>query len=280
MTTGIIYLAKNTISNKCYVGQTTRTLEQRKKEHLKNTIKEGYKFGKALRKYPEASWEWSILAEVPLEELNDYERFFIKDLDSFKKGYNCNAGGAWKDEGNPKHDSTIYELWHPEYGEIRETISDLCKRHNSFAKHFSGLLTGKRQHINGYVLLKNKEDYNDIFKVHSFYHPDYGVVVSSANDLFKNYRESFKSENCQLYNIIYERSYLCFGWCLAKYKNCYKDLVDKSEYITLTHSEHGTLTLKRSEWKRQYGIVDSGMTYLLNGRYKSSRGWSLVKETI
>lgn len=280
MTTGIIYLAKNTISNKCYVGQTTRTLEVRKKEHLKHTIKNSYKFGSALRKYPESSWEWSILIEVSSKELDEYERYFIKDLNCFKNGYNCNAGGEWKDEGNPRHDTTIYELWHPEHGEIRETISELSKRHSSFTKHFSGLVSGKRKHINGYVLLSNKDNYEKIIRIYSFYRPEVGVVTCTTKELFLTYRNYFTCKENPINALTSKKVKIQYGWVLVENKDIYEDLVDISQHLTLTHPEHGTLTLKRSEWKKQYGLVDSGMTYLLNGRYKSSHGWSLVKENI
>ena len=40
MQTGIIYQVFNKISKKSYIGQTVRSLNERKREHLKNTIKE------------------------------------------------------------------------------------------------------------------------------------------------------------------------------------------------------------------------------------------------
>lgn len=273
MTTGIVYLAKNKISGKCYVGQTTRTLEIRKVEHLKGTIKDGFKFGRALRKYPIDSWEWSILIEVDAADLDENERFFIKDLNSNKNGYNCNDGGGFKGIGNPRYDTTIYELWHPEFGEIKETISDLCKRHNSFSKHFYLLLKGERQHINNYVLLKNKDKYQDIIKTYDFYHPEVGIITCTTKELFDTYRHHFSdSENC-LYTLTNKRVKIHFGWVLAENKDNYKDILDPSGYLTLWHPELGTKTMKRSEWKKQYKIADSAMTYLINGRYKSSHGW-------
>lgn len=276
MSTGIIYLAKNTISNKCYVGQSTRPLEIRKKEHLNTTAKADYKFARALRKYPLNSWEWTILAEVPVEELNEYEYFFINDLDSFKNGYNTLSGLSWSEGGNPTYNPTIYKLYHPECGIIEETISELCKRHESFSSHFSLLLKGERQHINGYVLLDNKDNYESIIKSYDFYHPEVGVVTCTTKELFNRYRDYFKSKENRIHMLTNNTVSIHHGWCLAENKERYEDLLDISSRVTLTHPEHGTLTLKRSEWKKQYGIVDSAMSYLLNGRYKSSRGWSLV----
>lgn len=278
MAIGIIYLAKNLISGKCYVGQTTRTLEQRKKEHYWKTIKDDYKFGRALQKYKGTDWEWSILAEVPIEELTNYEIFFIKDLDCFKNGYNTLSGETWASTGNPKYNSTIYELWHPEHGAIKETLGELYSRSVSFG-HISELIKGKRFQIDGYVLPENKEKYNKIFKKYDFYHPDHGVITCTAFELFENYKQYFDTKKCYVYNLTGKKVKLYFGWCLAENKDKYEDLVDTSAYLTLTHQEHGTLTLKKSEWKKRFNLLDSAMTNLKNGNYKSSRGWRFVPDS-
>lgn len=39
--------------------------------------------------------------EVEVEKLDEYERFFIKDLDTYYNGYNSCRGGGWKGEGSP-----------------------------------------------------------------------------------------------------------------------------------------------------------------------------------
>lgn len=273
MTTGIIYLAKNTISKKCYVGQTIRTLEQRKKEHLWHTIKADYKFGRALQKYPLDSWEWSVLAEVPIEELDECEIFFIEDLDTFNNGYNTLISNNWKGAGNPRKNYVTYELWHPQHGTVEENINELCKRSTSFG-HIHELLRGVRLHIAGFVLPENKDKYDSIVKNYDFYHPDYGAITCTTMELFRQYPDHFKKE-CNIYNLTARKVKVCAGWCLAENKENYKDLADISGYVTLSHSEHGTLTLKKSEFKKNYGLTDSGISYLISGRNKSTRGWTL-----
>lgn len=51
---GIIYKATNLIDGKIYIGQTTRTLEKRRKEHEKPS-KHNYLFQRAIRKYGKAN---------------------------------------------------------------------------------------------------------------------------------------------------------------------------------------------------------------------------------
>ena len=56
---GIIYLIKNKINNKCYIGQTIRSLEKRWKEHCSKT---GCSvINTSIKKYLPDNFEVSIL---------------------------------------------------------------------------------------------------------------------------------------------------------------------------------------------------------------------------
>lgn len=95
---GIIYLAKNKINNKVYVGQTIRDLELRKKVHVRSALQgSDYLFHRALRKYGSDNFEWSVLEESLNENLNDLEKKYIKYYQSYaaesKTGYNMTIGG-------------------------------------------------------------------------------------------------------------------------------------------------------------------------------------------
>ena len=106
---GIIYLAKNLINNKVYVGQTINSLTRRKSAHLlaAYSAKDNLYFHKAIKKYGEDSFEWKILKEFNLETkeelklaLNESEKFFITlyDSNSSEKGYNLTSGGDSQQE--------------------------------------------------------------------------------------------------------------------------------------------------------------------------------------
>ena len=93
---GQIYFIKNTTNGKGYVGQTTRTLEIRWKEHLKNTLalKDRLPLYKALAHYGKEAFTIELLEECPDELLNEREIFWIKEKETFgEKGYNCTTGG-------------------------------------------------------------------------------------------------------------------------------------------------------------------------------------------
>ena len=101
--TMLIYLITNKVNNKVYVGQTTRTLDQRWKDY-----KSSYKSIKletsgwrpiiaAMQKYNIESFKVEIIKDNILtqKELDYYEIFYIKKYDSTNpgKGYNIELGG-------------------------------------------------------------------------------------------------------------------------------------------------------------------------------------------
>ena len=89
----IIYVITNLLNGKKYVGQTTRTLEERFSEH--KFCKDSY-IGKAIRKYGEENFKAEVLEECStLEELNEREKYWIAKLNTLvPNGYNLNGGGS------------------------------------------------------------------------------------------------------------------------------------------------------------------------------------------
>jgi group I intron endonuclease len=93
----IVYLIRNTINGKCYVGQTTQTLQRRLNTH-KTKAKSGSTSPLycAIRKYGWDSFEVSVLTVVDnLEALNEAERKYVAEYRSTDRefGYNLAEGG-------------------------------------------------------------------------------------------------------------------------------------------------------------------------------------------
>lgn len=88
----IIYKAQNKINGKLYIGQTSKTLEERIKAHLWNN--QTY-FQRALRKYGVQSFDWSTVdSSEDRDVLNDKEEYWISYFNSkVPNGYNITDGG-------------------------------------------------------------------------------------------------------------------------------------------------------------------------------------------
>lgn len=106
MKTWTVYLRRNKVNNKVYVGITVKTPEQRAgkngKWYLQNTRN---KFARAIKKYSWDAFETTIIATGLNEKTAlAYERFWIAVFDSYKNGYNSTPGGdCTSDEFRKKH---------------------------------------------------------------------------------------------------------------------------------------------------------------------------------
>ena len=91
---GYIYIIRNKINNKVYIGQTTQTINVRFTNHkMASRTGEDTKFYRAMRKYGEENFYPEQLEEVEVKDLNDRERYWIKQYNSYYNGYNSTLGG-------------------------------------------------------------------------------------------------------------------------------------------------------------------------------------------
>lgn len=109
---GNIYIIKNTINDKVYIGQTLFDVETRWKQHLQEAKKHTNRhLYNAINYYGEDKFYYEILVkDVEDKDLNDLEKHYIKLYDSFNSGYNMTIGG----EGGSIYDinvKQVYELW-------------------------------------------------------------------------------------------------------------------------------------------------------------------------
>lgn len=95
----IIYKVTNKINNKVYIGQSTLSLEERKRYHYLdcNKTSDNTYFHNALRKYNKNDFTWEILEDdiTSMDELNAKEIYYIALYNSTNKdvGYNLKSGG-------------------------------------------------------------------------------------------------------------------------------------------------------------------------------------------
>lgn len=94
---GYIYIIKNLINDKVYIGQTSRNIEARWNQHKAAALRgenQGIILYNAIRKYGIENFYISQLEEVDLNNLNEREIYWIKFYNSqTPNGYNVRAGG-------------------------------------------------------------------------------------------------------------------------------------------------------------------------------------------
>jgi group I intron endonuclease len=126
---GEIYLAKNKINGKPYIGQTRTHImnhgkyrpfgsQKRWIQHVSEAIgnykHQSTKLNNAIRKYGSNAFEVIVLETCPLDCLNDLEKIYIEEFDSINNGYNLTHGGDKKfmtEEGKLKVANTLIEYY-------------------------------------------------------------------------------------------------------------------------------------------------------------------------
>ena len=109
---------------------TEKTLEHRVKQHLSDTKRLNNKLHSALKKYPIDDWNIEILEEcADRTQLQEREKYFIKQYNTFVDGYNMTNGGDGMDSENA---SKLKKMWYEtENGKIKkQKLSEQFKYNN------------------------------------------------------------------------------------------------------------------------------------------------------
>ena len=168
---GFIYKITNTINQKCYIGQTVKTLEKRFSQHKNNYIKPYFQqivLYKAFKKYGIENFTFEEVEEVSNELLDEREKYWIKFYNSYYDGYNSTIRGRdislyeWDEE-------EVIALYHQEKSARKvakiircdhSTIDAILNRNNverySTANQFSKPLYFKKE--NEYFEFENTTD--------------------------------------------------------------------------------------------------------------------------
>jgi hypothetical protein len=92
----IIYKAENIVSGEVYIGATTKSLDERKKDHIKNSKKgKTYAFQNAIGTYGADAFKWQQIDTAnSTDELAQKEKEYISKYDAKDNGYNSIGGGG------------------------------------------------------------------------------------------------------------------------------------------------------------------------------------------
>lgn len=124
-----IYIIKNKINNQCYIGQSVN-ITRRWRQH-KEAVANGVKtpLYLAIQKYGIDNFDFQILEECSIEELNDREIYWIEKYDSYYKGYNQTRGG--------QQYSHNVKLSDEDYDKIVQLLQDSSYTQKEISKMFS-----------------------------------------------------------------------------------------------------------------------------------------------
>lgn len=151
--TSYIYIIKTPCSNKVYIGQTRRNIEQRFKEHKTRDI--DTKLAQAFDKYGLNNFTCELLETLPNaseEQLNEREIYWIQYYNSYYQGYNMTPGGfnmesAIEATKKPieKRDKNTFKLL-----QVYESVSDAARdidasRYESIRKNICKCCTKDEQ---------------------------------------------------------------------------------------------------------------------------------------
>ena len=82
---GFIYIIRNTVNSKVYIGQTRTSVEQRWKEHLRHARYGDQVINRAMKKYGVDKFYIETLEICELSSLDDREIYYIELYDSTDK---------------------------------------------------------------------------------------------------------------------------------------------------------------------------------------------------
>ena len=93
-----IYIIKNKINDKVYIGKTSKDIEIRFKQHKEDSYRfKERKLYKAMNEYGFSNFYIELLDKTENnKEASNLEIFYIKKFNSYTNGYNGNLGGDGK----------------------------------------------------------------------------------------------------------------------------------------------------------------------------------------
>lgn len=163
--TGLIYIIKNTINDKVYIGQTTTNIRTRFCQHCKkSTIKNRhYKIYNAIKKYGKDKFYIEELeSNIPIEELDQKEIEYIEKYNSFKNGYNSTKGGDGRTINKSYDETLIIQMY--KNGFSQSEIADVFKVSNATISRTLKKLNIETRHDGNKYETINTNDFISMWK--------------------------------------------------------------------------------------------------------------------
>lgn len=141
----LIYIIKNKINDKVYIGQTVRTLSERIEDYRKESLyyPDSRPIIRAMARYGFQNFYWEVLEDgiIDLDELDQKERQYIQEYQCLcsQNGYNVEKGGR----GKGKHsEETKKKIGDAQRGEKNHRFGK-CGKETYNSRPVIDLTTGK-----------------------------------------------------------------------------------------------------------------------------------------
>lgn len=117
-----IYIIKNSINNKVYIGQTTMKLERRLYNHCISSTS----LGKDIQKYGKNNFFISLLDDSAsnMDELTDIEEYYINKYNSISDGYNSRHSSKSCFKNKPHKSSIAITIDEELYSKLEELSNE------------------------------------------------------------------------------------------------------------------------------------------------------------
>lgn len=153
-------------SGKSYIGQTSKSLKERAKNtgigYLNCSI-----FYNAINKYGFENFNYEILEEVNLSDIDEKEKYYIKKYDTVQpKGYNCYPGG--KNDYSHRRNKTSQVVKYDSLGnfiKIYNSVNEAAEDARCTYQTIVSVLTKVRTHHKGFIYRYLGEDQPEPIKV-------------------------------------------------------------------------------------------------------------------
>ena len=142
MNNGIIYIIRNRVNNKVYIGQTIQKLERRWQAHICASKTKDTHLYKAMRAYGTDQFFIEVLEDnVSVEDLNQKEIDYIKKYNSYNDGYNSTLGGESGMPGAPVYQYDLLGNFIASYSGANEAERATGCLHQNILKTCKGIFS-------------------------------------------------------------------------------------------------------------------------------------------
>ncbi len=210
----IIYKITNKITNKLYIGLTTRSLDQRWKEHKK--IGNQYSLiKKEIQKYGEENFKIEEIDECSsIADLNQREEFWIQELNTLApNGYNLTTGGlaAKHSEVTKAKMSKTRKGKHPHWATEASRSEEARKKRSDSHKENGSIVWTEERRNNSRLGAKSrmkqiKDNYGDIYESLAEASRETGCHRVSIQRILKGEAKRAFGKEKKEYNFTYEEA--------------------------------------------------------------------------